>query len=621
MKHCGVHWPNGPEKFGLLSSLPGSVWLMTSPEARYHYDKMRKLGKVVIWRDVPAPGNRPAELGWNTHKAADAAMVLWGEQPHYGIEHFQSHCELTLNYERGDNEDDFQNLNARHTRLARFLADLEPQLRQRLPAGTLLHFPPWVPDERAYDRVSMWRDVANQYDVISIHQYGPPEAILAQVQWHLDTWPTKGVLLSEWHNDEPEITLQLLAELADREPRFLGATWFIAHWYNAPGDWPTWKNLQDNMDLYRIFLNPPVVTTPIPEPEPEPMTEIEAFIRDAAQKRGINPDIAVKVAKSEGSVTDPAAHGDFETGDSWWPFQLHYGGPEYPQYGTVAGMGNGFTKLTGWQPGDPKAWRDSVRYALNRAKASGWSAWYGAAAVGVGPWDGIDRTHPWDANSEHWDFETGGGSVPKVTFNPDYPAVLQDDEFSCAPTSLTWAMRSVGRTPADNWIESDMIRLGYVTRELGLMNHTGAGIVEWLGLPDAIHYGPDGYGISNNTNPISWEQLVPEIDPHPPYPILLGLPNWGGAGAGHWAGVRGFKEGRILLANPATGATFGHQSLSQGQFNQRAGGNASLVRVLHPDLIGTPEPPPPPVDPKAGVREKLAAVEAAVAALRAELAL
>lgn len=141
------------------------------------------------------------------------------------------------------------------------------------------------------------------------------------------------------------------------------------------------------------------------------MNEIEAFVRDAAQRRGINPGIAVQVAKSEGGVDEPARRGTFATGSSWWPFQLHYGGPGYEYLGNVAGMGNGFTALTGWQPGDPAAWRDSVRYALNRAKASGWGAWYGAAHVGIGQWDGIDRAAPWDANGERWDYE-GGSTVP-----------------------------------------------------------------------------------------------------------------------------------------------------------------------------------------------------------------
>jgi hypothetical protein len=95
----------------------------------------------------------------------------------------------------------------------------------------------------------------------------------------------------------------------------------------------------------------------------------------------------------EGGVSEPARRGTFSTGSSWWPFQLHYGGAgtPYASLGNVAGMGNDFTALTGWQPGDPAAWKDSVDYALDKAKAGGWGPWYGAAAAGIHGFDGISR--------------------------------------------------------------------------------------------------------------------------------------------------------------------------------------------------------------------------------------
>jgi hypothetical protein len=203
-----------------------------------------------------------------------------------------------------------------------------------------------------------------------------------------------------------------------------------------------------------------------------------------------------------------------------------------------------------------------------------------------------------------------GATPMPVKFDPNYPAVIQDDDWSCAPTALTWAMRSLGRQPAHGFIENDMLRLGLVTKELGLMNHTGAGIVTWLQINDAQHYGSDGYGISNNQNPISWDHLVPEINPRPPYPLLLGLPNWGGPGRGHWAGVRGFdpSRGMILLANPDNGPTFGVTELTRQQFEARAGNNASIVRVLHPDLLEATPPPPPPPPPKGLTRAEIDAV-------------
>lgn len=219
-----------------------------------------------------------------------------------------------------------------------------------------------------------------------------------------------------------------------------------------------------------------------------------------------------------------------------------------------------------------------------------------------------------------------GATPMPVTFDPNYPAVIQNDNWSCAPTSLTWAMRALGRNPETDWIETDMVALNLVSKELGLLDHTGGGIVHWLQINDAQHYGSDGYGISNAQCPIGWDQLVPEINPHPPYPLLLGLPNWGGPSKGHWSGVRGYDAGRgvILLANPDNGPTYGVTELTRQQFEAKAGNNASIVRVLHPDLIGVPSPPPPPpVPPKAPTRAEFDALTAKIndllAAFRAKI--
>jgi hypothetical protein len=129
--------------------------------------------------------------------------------------------------------------------------------------------------------------------------------------------------------------------------------------------------------------------------------EIVAYIRDAAQQRGIDPNTAVAVALHEGTnpatgrFDSPAEQGSFPTGKSWWPFQLHYGGAgtPYEQYGSVAGMGNDFTAKTGWQPGDPRAWKDATDYALDQAVANpgGWSQWYGSIPAKVAARQGLPR--------------------------------------------------------------------------------------------------------------------------------------------------------------------------------------------------------------------------------------
>lgn len=312
------------------------------------------------------------------------------------------------------------------------------------------------------------------------------------------------------------------------------------------------------------------------------MTEIEQFIREAAAKRGITPDVAVMVAKREGGVDEPARVGKFATGWSFWPFQLHYGGPGYEQFGTVAGMGGAFTELTGWQPGDPNAWRDSVRYALNRAKAGGWTPWYGAAAAGVSQWYGIDRSVPWDADSERWDYEgatTMPPTPPRVTFDRDVPAIAQNDPWSCGPTSTRWAMTALGRNPAESWMESTMIAEGVVSPSDGILDATGAGIADFV----RRQYGEFGYTAGNSPS-ISFQALAEEAGT---YPLLIG-----GRGWNHWSGVRGYDPQRdvLLLANPAAGWHGIGQTMSRTEF--AAQGPFSAVRITHPDLAAPAAPPP-----------------------------
>ena len=125
------------------------------------------------------------------------------------------------------------------------------------------------------------------------------------------------------------------------------------------------------------------------------MSVFSDFNRAESIRRGIDPAVSEAVWNSEGGLTEAARLGDFETGNSWWAPQLHYGGSGYEHFGDTAGMGNSFTAKTGWQPGDPKAWRDAMRYALDRAKSSGWGAWYGAKAQGITGFRGIDTNFGW----------------------------------------------------------------------------------------------------------------------------------------------------------------------------------------------------------------------------------
>lgn len=113
--------------------------------------------------------------------------------------------------------------------------------------------------------------------------------------------------------------------------------------------------------------------------------EQEAYIRAAAAQRGIDPDTAVKVARSEGLGASSYA-GD--SNSSFGPFQLHYGGVA-PGGNSSPGLGDAFTKATGLDARDPSTWKQQTDFALDNAAQGGWGPWHGAAAVGIAPTQGI----------------------------------------------------------------------------------------------------------------------------------------------------------------------------------------------------------------------------------------
>jgi hypothetical protein len=112
------------------------------------------------------------------------------------------------------------------------------------------------------------------------------------------------------------------------------------------------------------------------------LADQERYIREAAAKRGIDPDIAVKVARSEGlapGVWQSTVVKNGKRERSYGPFQLYIDG----------GLGNEFMALTGKSPADPSTVYQQIDFALDRAVELGWSPWYGAAKVGVGARDGL----------------------------------------------------------------------------------------------------------------------------------------------------------------------------------------------------------------------------------------
>lgn len=125
------------------------------------------------------------------------------------------------------------------------------------------------------------------------------------------------------------------------------------------------------------------------------MAGLEAYIRAAAVKRGIDPDVAVRVAKSEGGLKDPTRQSDVMKNGvrepSYGPFQLLVGGGDT---GFPAGLGNDFMRVTGLDPRKPENAYKGIDFALDTAARDGWSRWYGAKAIGLGNRAGIGSTVP-----------------------------------------------------------------------------------------------------------------------------------------------------------------------------------------------------------------------------------
>ena len=114
--------------------------------------------------------------------------------------------------------------------------------------------------------------------------------------------------------------------------------------------------------------------------------DLADFIRRAALARGIDPEIALRVARSEGGLSDPTKQSDVmrngQREPSFGPFQLLIGG----ENGFPLGMGNDAMKAGV----DPRTdWRGGIEFALDQARKSGWGPWYGAKRVGVGNMEGI----------------------------------------------------------------------------------------------------------------------------------------------------------------------------------------------------------------------------------------
>jgi len=167
-------------------------------------------------------------------------------------------------------------------------------------------------------------------------------------------------------------------------------------------------------------------------------------------------------------------------------------------------------------------------------------------------------------------------------YDPTYPAISQNDAWSCGPTTTRWMLYSIGRTPSEEWIESTMIAEGVANPDVGCTDKSGAGLADFV----TRHY---GYATGSNGLDATFDELA----------ALAGTQPYGISGEVwyHWSGLRGFDGEKLLLANPASGWMGITQSLDRDQFARLGPWSYFWIDAQLAGAAAPPDPGPTPNPP------------------------
>ena len=158
------------------------------------------------------------------------------------------------------------------------------------------------------------------------------------------------------------------------------------------------------------------------------LSVVQKYIIDSARQRGIDPEIALRVAKSEGlspGVWQSNIRKNGNREPSYGPFQLLVGGKGT---GFPEGLGNDFLRRTGKSPSDPSTWKEQIDFSLDHASRNGWGAWYGAAKAGVGDFDGVQNRTTRFADDDSVAVESERGPLDKFVDRIFNTTDLDEDE-------------------------------------------------------------------------------------------------------------------------------------------------------------------------------------------------
>jgi hypothetical protein len=271
-RHSGMGAANGPQDWGALIALPSPRLLMLSSE-HWEYDRAVRADKLILWRAIARQGHRPAEVGYSPARYVDEILRHTDEisEP---IRAFVGWNELDLRDERGDGEDDWNDLPKRYALLGKFQREVVAMLRQRLP-GVEIHYGAWTPDHFALDFITLWLEAARATDCIDFHAYDSLDNIKAAYHAYRNEFSDKPLALTEWHCrgdvEEERRVLQWLADTMAGDPLFDAAYRFIWEWHGAASWWDDSFDVVRRPEMVALFARPPLAAIESSQPnEPDP---------------------------------------------------------------------------------------------------------------------------------------------------------------------------------------------------------------------------------------------------------------------------------------------------------------------------------------------------------------
>lgn len=325
--------------------------------------------------------------------------------------------------------------------------------------------------------------------------------------------------------------------------------------------------------------------------------ELRAYARQAAKRAGIDHETFVRQIDQESGFNPDAynlsgASGIAQIIERWHPAMAGKTRDPYASLDYAADLMAHYLEQFG-------SYRKALAaYNWGSGNVGGYTK---PGGVVVPPWDGRPETT--NAETRHYlDVILGVGwtepaattdvsrATKAVAFDPTTPAELQVQDWTCSIRSTMWLLKSIGIdvTPGQG---QDAMSPRYVTPDDGLLNADGSGIV------DALR---ERWGVTAENHPSATFDDVKRWAGR--MPVAIGGRNWGGPGEGHWSAVRGYDGARdvLLLANPATGAKFGQETLNREQWAWRGPWSA----------VAVPTAGEQPSDELAALRQRVASLTA-----------